>query len=161
MQPLRQKQAELAAQKEAARKAEEARKQAELAELERKKSEALESSRRVVQVALAPVQGDKEAIKAMIVKWANYYGVSAEWLLRIASCESGYNPNARNRGYTAIVHGVSYGNPVGLFQHVEGYWPARATAYGVPGASIYDPEAQARVTAGMFRDGQSSAWECK
>jgi hypothetical protein len=108
--------------------------------------------------AVTPAPRQAEAfVPATIVKWANHYGVNPDWLLRIARCESGYNPLARNRSYTAGIHG----NPVGLFQHVEGYWPARAAAYGVPGASIFDANAQARVTAGMFRDGQAHLWECR
>ena len=100
-----------------------------------------------------PVVG---SIQAIIVKWANFYGVNADTLLRIAKCESGFNPNAVNRNYS-----VSGTHPSGLFQHVAVYWPARAARYGVPGASVFDADANARVTAGMFRDGQASAWECR
>lgn len=82
-------------------------------------------------------------------------------MLRIASCESRFNPLARNAGYTAYQNGVSYGNPVGLFQHVEGYWPGRAARYGYPGASVFDPVANANVTAAMMRAEGMGAWECK
>ena len=96
-------------------------------------------------------------VQGIIVKWANHYGLSAQHMLNIARCESTFNPNARNSSYSA----GGAGNPVGLFQHVEGYWPARAAKYGVPGASIYDADAQARVTAAMFADGQAGLWECR
>ena len=96
-------------------------------------------------------------VQSIIVKWANHYGVNAQHMLNIARCESTFNPNARNYDYTA----PGAGNPIGLFQHVEGYWPARAAKYGVPGASIYDADAQARVTAAMFADGQAGLWECR
>ena len=96
------------------------------------------------------------------MKWANHYGVNPDLLLRIAKCESTYRPDAVNKGYTAYnAQGVSMGHPMGLFQHVEGYWAGRAATYGIPGASIWDADAQAHVTAGMFRDGQSYMWECK
>lgn len=98
---------------------------------------------------------NKEQIKQIIIKWADYYGVSRTQLLRVANCESGYNPKVVNHNY------YDHGHPTGLFQHISGYWPGRAKTYGVPGASIFDPEAQAKVTAGMFRDGQSNLWECK
>jgi hypothetical protein len=88
------------------------------------------------------------------VKWANVYGVSAPQLLRVADCESDYNPSVVS---TFVVEGV---HPMGLFQHLPTYWPARAARYGVPGASIFDAEAQAKVTAAMFRDGQSDLWAC-
>jgi len=38
---------------------------------------------------------------------------------------------------------------VGLFQHKEIYWASRAESAGVPGASIFDPLANARVAAWM------------
>jgi hypothetical protein len=88
------------------------------------------------------------------VKWANVYGVSPSQLLRIADCESEYNPSVS----TFVVEGV---HPMGLFQHLPTYWPNRAARYGVSGASIFDADAQAHVTAGMFRDGQSGLWQCK
>ncbi len=107
----------------------------------------------------APVQptsygGD---IRGIIIAAANAHGISADMMLRIAQCESGMNPNARNTNYYA----PGYGNPVGLFQHVEGYWPARASKYGYPGASVFDPVANANVTAAMMRAEGTSAWECR
>jgi hypothetical protein len=83
--------------------------------------------------------------------------MSASTMLRIARCESSFNPLARNPHYTV----PGYGNPVGLFQHVEGYWPARAAKYGYPGASVFDPVANANVTAAMMANEGTSAWECK
>lgn len=100
------------------------------------------------------------SLQAIIIAAANSHGVSAEMMLRIAKCESTFNPNARNSNYTAIVNGVSYGNPVGMFQHVEGYWAARAVKYGYPGASVFDPVANANVTAAMMAAEGTSAWEC-
>jgi hypothetical protein len=94
-------------------------------------------------------------VQATIVKWANHYGVNSDQLLRIADCESDYDPSVVSN---FVVEGV---HPMGLFQHLPKYWPGRAARYGVPGASIFDADAQARVTAGMFRDGQSGLWQCK
>ena len=74
--------------------------------------------------------------------------------MHIARCESTLNPNAINTGY------YDNGHPSGLFQHISGYWPARAAQYGYPGASVFDPVANANVTAAMFRDGHSNLWEC-
>lgn len=100
------------------------------------------------------VSGD---IPSIIIAAANAHGINANMMLRIARCESGFNPLARNRNYRA----GSYGNPVGLFQHVEGYWPARANKYGYPGASVFDPVANANVTAAMMKAEGLGAWECK
>lgn len=120
-------------------------------------------TQRVVNTAVPTAQASQVPqnapgdVQSIIVKWANHYGVNAQHMLNIARCESTFNPNARNPSYSA----GAAGNPVGLFQHVEGYWPARAAKYGVPGASIYDADAQARVTAAMFADGQAHLWECR
>ena len=57
---------------------------------------------------------------------------------------------------------------VGLFQHTDRYWDARTDRAGIPGASIYDPRANAEVAALLVResiDGESSRgpwahWGC-
>ena len=46
------------------------------------------------------------------------------------------------------------------FQHISGYWTARAKAYGYEGTSVFDAYANANVTAAMFADGKSNLWEC-
>lgn len=94
-------------------------------------------------------------VVGLIVKWANYYGVDSNWLLRVGRCESRLNP------YSVASNIIDGGHPTGLFQHVSTYWAGRAARYGVLGASIFDANAQARVTAGMFRDGQAYQWACK
>jgi len=99
----------------------------------------------------APVSGN---IQQIIVDAANKYGVDPNRALRIAKCESGFNPNAVNYGYN------ENGYPSGLFQHLSGYWGARAAKYGYAGASVFDPVANANVTMGMWRDGQAGLWEC-
>lgn len=94
-------------------------------------------------------------IQQIIVDAANRYGVDPNRALRIAKCESGFNPNAVNYGY------YENGHPSGLFQHISGYWGARAAKYGYAGASVFDPVANANVTMGMWRDGQAGLWECR
>ena len=98
------------------------------------------------------VSGD---IQQIIVDAADRYGVDPNRALRIAKCESGFNPNAVNYGYN------ENGYPSGLFQHISGYWGARAAKYGYAGASVFDPVANANVTMGMRRDGQAGLWECR
>lgn len=94
-------------------------------------------------------------VEQIIRQAARRHGANEEQLVRIARCESNFNPSAVNYGY------AENGNPTGLFQHLSGYWPARAAKYGYAGASIYDVTAQANVTAQMFRDGASNQWECR
>ena len=57
-----------------------------------------------------------------------------DWALAIIECESGGDPNARNRRSSAR----------GLFQHLGKYWDERSRQAGWYGASIYDPEAKHR-----------------
>ena len=81
----------------------------------------------------------------------SHFGCSAKRLIYLAKCESTNNPLAIN--YT------SPGQPSGLFQHKIIYWPERATKYGIPGASVFDQDAQIWVTAQMFPK-YSYLWAC-
>lgn len=107
------------------------------------------------QAKKTKVVSARSDVQQSITKWAKHYGVDPNHLLRIAKCESRLNPKAVNRNY------YENGNPSGLFQHLSGYWPARAAQYGRKGASVFDADAQAQVTAAMFAAGQSNLWECK
>lgn len=93
-------------------------------------------------------------IKAIIFAAANKHGLDPNWFYNLAKCESTWNPNAVNYNY------YDNGHPSGLFQHISGYWPARAAQYGYAGASVFDPVANANVTAAMWRSG-SHLWECQ
>lgn len=72
--------------------------------------------------------------------------------VRVMMCESGGNPSARNPSSSAS----------GLFQQLARYWPGRAATYGLAGRSVFDPWANAVVSAGMVRDtGGWSHWSCR
>lgn len=92
-------------------------------------------------------------IQQIIVDAANRYGVDPNRALRIAKCESGFNPNAVNYSYN------ENGYPSGLFQHLSGYYPARAAKYGYS-TNVFDAYSNANVTMAMWRDGQAGLWEC-
>lgn len=77
-------------------------------------------------------------------------GVDADTSLAVASCESGLR-------WWAVGPSGTY---VGIFQHHRGYWPGRAEAYGLPGASWTDPFAQVHVSHGMVGDGGWGPWAC-
>ena len=69
------------------------------------------------------------------------HGLSGDYLISVASCESGLNPRAVNSaGY------------YGLFQFDQTTW----AAYG--SGSIYDPAAQAEAAASLIAAGQASRW---
>ena len=90
-------------------------------------------------------------IASIIRAAADRYGVSADTLLRVAYCESRYDPLAFNG-----ILGAS-----GLFQIIPGTWRANSAAAGYGGASVWDPVANANVAAWMFSRGQARQWACK
>lgn len=102
----------------------------------------------VAQAASAPAAPTQSygigSVQQIIIDAANEYGISPEWLLSIASCESGFNPRAYNPA----------GPYIGLFQYHPDTWANNG--YG----SIYDPVAQSRTTARMLSQGGASHWGC-
>jgi len=96
----------------------------------------------------APVPADIESvIRAAAAAW----GADASQLLRVAWCESRYNPYAVNARSGAS----------GLFQFMPATWAANSVRAGYAGASVFDPVASANVAAYMFRNGQAGQWSCK
>lgn len=89
-------------------------------------------------------------IEQIIRDAAAAQGADADQLLRVAYCESRYNPGAYNPS------GAS-----GLFQFLPSTWAANSVRAGFGGASVWDPVASANVAAYMFRLGQSGQWVCK
>ena len=104
-----------------------------------------------VGTRLRPPPPAPSEIRAIIVAAAEKYGVNADTLLRVAFCESRYDPLA----YNGIL-GAS-----GLFQIIPGTWRANSAAAGYGGASVFDPVANANVAAWMFSRGQAGQWACK
>lgn len=96
----------------------------------------------------APVPSDIESIiRAAAAKW----GADPSQLLRVAWCESRYNPSAINARSGAS----------GLFQFMPATWAANSVRAGYAGASAFDPVASANVAAYMFARGQAAQWSCK
>ncbi len=89
-----------------------------------------------------------EAIKQLIRDAFAPLGSGAvDWALRVAMCESGYNPQAVN----------PYSGTEGLFQFMPSTW--RGTPYG--NQSPFDPRANAYAAAWLYgRDGPSQ-WQCR
>lgn len=101
------------------------------------------------QTAYASTGNTEQIVRAA----ASKYGVDPDYMVRIARCESGLNANSVNYNY------YENGNPSGLFQHISGYYPARAQKYGYS-TDVFDAYSNANVTAAMFRDGLQGLWEC-
>lgn len=103
---------------------------------------------------IAPKQAHTGNVEQIVRKAARKYGIDENYFVRIAMCESTMNPKAVNTNY------YENGHPSGLFQHISGYYPARALKYGYS-TNVMDAYSNANVTAAMFRDGQQGLWECK
>jgi hypothetical protein len=101
-----------------------------------------------VVVIPPPAGGDMEAI---IRDAAARHGADATQLLRVAYCESRYNPSAYNRSSGAS----------GLFQFIATTWAANSVRAGYAGASVFDPVANANTAAWMFARQQAGQWSCK
>jgi hypothetical protein len=95
-----------------------------------------------------PVPAD---IESMIRGAATSWGADPSQLLRVAWCESRYNPSAIN----------SRSGASGLFQFMPATWAANSVRAGYAGASVFDPVASANVAAYMFARGQAAQWSCK
>ncbi len=98
-----------------------------------------------------PAPPPPSEIATIIRDAAAKYGIDPELLLRVAYCESRYDPLA----YNGIL-GAS-----GLFQIIPGTWRANSVPAGYAGASVWDPVANANVAAWMFARGGASQWACK
>jgi uncharacterized protein YabE (DUF348 family) len=104
-----------------------------------------------VGTRLRPPPPAPAQIEQIIRDAAAKYGADATQLLRVAYCESRYDPNAYNS-----VLGAS-----GLFQIIPGTWAANSPRAGYGGASVFDPVANASTAAWMFAHGQAGQWACK
>lgn len=74
-------------------------------------------------------------------------GWQKDWLRRIPTCESGWNPLNHNSGSGAS----------GLFQFLPSTWAT--TRYA--GRSLWVAKWQALAAAWMLRAGRSSEWVCR
>lgn len=83
---------------------------------------------------------------------ARYFVASdVERAVRVARCESGFNPSAVNGSSGAA----------GLFQHLPRYWKDRAAAAGWAGADILNAEANTAVSAWLVYEGGGwGHWVC-
>jgi hypothetical protein len=96
-------------------------------------------------VIVAPPPGAKgDGLGAIYAVFNGSPGLS--WALRVANCESHYNPLAVN----------SSSGATGLFQFMPRTWNAN-----FPGWNIWDPMTQARAALVFYNAGRQSAWTCK
>lgn len=87
-------------------------------------------------------------VRGMIRSLSRRYGVDPGTALRVARCESGYNPRAYNPPYA------------GVFQQSTRYWSRRAANYGHKGASPFEAYANIDVSLKMARAQGWRHWGC-
>jgi len=85
-------------------------------------------------------------IVSIIYAAADAYGQSREDMLRVATCESGLDPNNVTPPYDAS----------GLFQFLPGTWASTPFA----AQSVFDPVANANAAAWMWSVGRRGEWVC-
>jgi hypothetical protein len=84
------------------------------------------------------------SVEAIIRAAAARHGVSPDWMVKIARCESGLRPHAFN--------------PVGPYYGIFQFLMSTFHAHG--GTDIWDPYQQAEITATMLSHGGARAWGC-
>jgi hypothetical protein len=96
----------------------------------------------------APASYGTGPVQDIITKAFAPYGPTAvAWGLRVAHCESGFNPRSYNPA----------GPYYGLFQFAMSTF--KNTPYG--SGDIYDPVANANAAAWKYANGGASAWGCR
>lgn len=120
-----------------------------------KAQKAAESLANVVTPKVS-AQGSGGVVEAMVREAARKYGLDEERFVRIARCESGFNPNAVNKNYYA-----GGGNPSGVFQFIPSTWTRMSNQAGFGGQSVFDAYANVNTAAWGFANGRASEWECR
>lgn len=103
-----------------------------------------------------PASANSGDVVALIYKWAAYYGISGDYLLHIAQCESSLNPNNVNYNYTA-----GGGHPSGVFQFLPTTFARYATLAGIVNPYIFNADNNVQAAAYAFSHGGAGEWECK
>ena len=88
-------------------------------------------------------------VPSLIAATAARWGLDAQQMLRIAFCESRYDPAAYNRSSGAS----------GLFQAIPSTW--RSTPQGRAGLSPFDPVANVEAAAWLMKTYGPGQWVCK
>lgn len=95
-----------------------------------------------VTAAPAPVGNIQEAI-------CNAFGRACAWALRVAKCESGFNPRATNGQFR------------GLFQIGVKYHAARTQRMGYTLDQLWEPGPNIAVALAIYHEQGGSPWQCK
>ena len=99
---------------------------------------------------IQPLIAPPPDVQALIVDAARRWGVDERTLLRIAWCESRFEPQARGAAGLA-----------GIFQFAPITWSWVAAKAGYPGASPYDAQANIEAAAYLYKTEGPKHWGCK
>ena len=97
--------------------------------------------------APAPLPSD---VPTLITATAIRWNLPADRLLRIAWCESRWDPTA-----------ISYAGHLGLFQFAHPTWRVASHAVGLPDASPFDPAANTEAAAWLMSTDGFHHWGCR
>ena len=95
-----------------------------------------------VTAAVVPVGGIQEAI-------CNAFGRACAWALRVARCESGFNPRATN------------GSHRGLFQVSMRWHAARIARMGFTPDQMWEVGPNISVALAIYNEQGGGPWQCK
>ncbi|HEX6547616.1 MAG TPA: transglycosylase SLT domain-containing protein [Candidatus Dormibacteraeota bacterium] len=95
----------------------------------------------------APIQPSSQVQQIIVNAFKSMGDTAVQWGLRVARCESGYNPRAYNPA----------GPYLGLFQFLQSTF--NNTPYR--GQDVYDASANAGAAAWKYGQGGQSAWGCQ
>lgn len=101
----------------------------------------------LLSLGISIAHGQAIDTPAVIAQAAARHGVDPDVMLRIAWCESRFDPDA-----------VSPWGDRGLFQFAPGTWPWVSRAAGYQGYSPHDAEANANTAAYLLSLGQWAHW---
>lgn len=110
-------------------------------------TEAQDSEIRVIE---APYMAPETSIEDLVVAKAKEYGLDPVKALRIAKCESGLNPLAKNPNSSAK----------GIFQFIDGTWSSVSRIRGIS-ASVLDAEANIDNAMWLAKKEGWKHWVCQ
>jgi hypothetical protein len=145
---VRQQRADAQAEERAAEAAAaaEAAREAAAAQAAAQAQQALASRVAAPMAPSAPIQPASQIQQLIVNAFKSMGDTAVQWGLRVAKCESGYNPRAYNPA----------GPYYGLFQFLQSTF--NNTPYR--GQDIYDAGANAGAAAWKYGQGGQSAWGC-
>ncbi|MEK6881186.1 MAG: transglycosylase SLT domain-containing protein [Nanoarchaeota archaeon] len=92
----------------------------------------------------------KDEIKAIIISTAEEQNINPDLFLKVAICESGLNPNAKNPNSTAS----------GLFQFLKTTWDRTIKEMGKLTYDVFNPYHNAEAAAYLInKDGLARHWK--